>query len=269
MIKRVYLEITNKCNLKCPFCTNEKGNSFMEIDDINNYLNQIKEFTDYIYLHVLGEPLLHPNFESILNLLDEKNMKLQLVTNGTLLKNINILKHKCLRKLSISLHSVNNLNINDNYFKTIDSLLNFKTNTNIELRFYDYDSLDIKLKSYLDKLKIRYKLNETPKKNSYKINNNTYIYFSDMFNWPSIDSNINNQYGTCKGAKEQIAILVNSDVTICCLDPKGYNKIGNLKEKTLNEILNSDEYINIIKELNNNKLIKNLCKHCEYRQRFN
>ena len=57
----------------------------MSLDDIDNYLNQIKEFGNYIYLHVLGEPLLHPNFDQILKLLDEKDFNLQLVTNGILL----------------------------------------------------------------------------------------------------------------------------------------------------------------------------------------
>ena len=66
----------------------------MSLDDIDNYLNQIKEFGNYIYLHVLGEPLLHPNFDQILKLLDEKDFNLQLVTNGILLnKNPNLLKH--------------------------------------------------------------------------------------------------------------------------------------------------------------------------------
>ena len=64
-IKRVYLEITNACNLDCPFCTNNKGQSFMNIDTIKNYLFQIKQISDYVYLHVLGEPLLHSNLNDI------------------------------------------------------------------------------------------------------------------------------------------------------------------------------------------------------------
>ena len=142
MLKRVYLEITNSCNLNCPFCTNEKGNDFLEIVDIKNYIDQIKTYCNYIYLHILGEPLLHPNFEDILDYLDKKEMQLQLVTNGTLLyKHPNILKHACLRKLSISIHSVNNIDINDDYFQVINKLIDSNTNKNIELRFYDKNNL--------------------------------------------------------------------------------------------------------------------------------
>ena len=69
-MKRVYLEITDACNLRCPFCAYEKGNSFMSLDQIDDYTSQIKPFCNYIYLHILGEPLLHPDFEKILDILD-------------------------------------------------------------------------------------------------------------------------------------------------------------------------------------------------------
>lgn len=269
MIKRAYLEITDACNLDCPFCTNKKGNSFLSIEEIDDYLNQIKEYTNYVYLHVLGEPLIHTQFKDILDLLDKKDMNLQLVTNGTLLNKYDLLKHKCLRKLSISIHSINNTNINDDYFNTINSLIETNTSTNIELRFYDLKSLDQKLLNYLDSLKNKYGFKQTPKKNSYSLKDNVYVYFEELFDWPSINSSTYKENGTCRGAKDQIAILVNSDVTICCLDPNGYNKIGNLKEKSLSEILNSLEYKNIINNFNNNKLTMELCKHCTYCHRFN
>ena len=106
----------------------------MSLDDIDNYLNQIKEFSNYIYLHVLGEPLLHPNFDQILKLLDEKDFNLQLVTNGILLnKYPNLLSHKCLRKLSISLHSINNINVSDDYFDYILKLIKNNNDKIIEL----------------------------------------------------------------------------------------------------------------------------------------
>ena len=45
-MKRVYLEITNSCNLNCPFCTNNKNNDFLSISEINNYLDQINNALD-------------------------------------------------------------------------------------------------------------------------------------------------------------------------------------------------------------------------------
>ena len=71
MIKRIYFEITDACNLNCPFCTNEKGNTFVDLDTCTRVLKQIKEVCDYVYLHVLGEPLLHPDIEKILDYCDK------------------------------------------------------------------------------------------------------------------------------------------------------------------------------------------------------
>lgn len=269
MLKRVYLEITNACNLNCPFCTNKKGNNYLPYDDIKNYILQIKPFCNYIYLHILGEPLLHPDFNRILDFLDENDMFLQLVSNGTLLsKYKDILNHKCLRKFSISLHSINNVEISNNYFLTIDELISKDSNTKIELRFYDKNNLDENLSKYLNSLKNKYNFNITAKTNSYEIKKNTYVYFEELFKWPNIQDPYISNVGTCRGAIDMIAINSNSDVTICCLDPYAYNKIGNLKQNTLSEILNSDIYLNYVKDFKTQKINSVLCSKCTYRLKF-
>ena len=268
-MKRIYLEITNSCNLNCPFCSYEKGHDFMSLKQIDNYLDQIREYCNYIYLHILGEPLLHPDFERILDLLDEKKMQLQLVTNGTLLERYpDIFKHDCLRKLSISLHSVNDLDISDNYYETINKLIEADKKAVLELRFYDKDNLSTDLIAYLKKLKDSYGLKETKRHNSYQIKENVYVSFAEMFKWPDIDHEIISETGTCHGGVDMLAINVNSDVTLCCLDPKAYNSLGNLKEVSLKQIIESEEYKKICSDLQNHKIDKDLCKRCSYRLRF-
>ena len=89
-MKRVYLEITDACNLRCPFCTYEKKDHFMSLEQIDDYTSQIKPFCDYLYLHILGEPLLHPDFyqcgislQNLKQLMRLNNIK----TNSPLRKN--------------------------------------------------------------------------------------------------------------------------------------------------------------------------------------
>ncbi len=268
-MKRVYLEITNACNLNCYFCTNKKGSTFLSIDKINNYLQQIKEVSNYLYLHVLGEPLLHPNFNEILALLDKYNFKLQLVTNGTLLyKYPGILNHQCLRKLSISIHSINNLNINENYFEILNGLIENNQNKIIELRFYDLNNLDNKLSDYLSSLDNKYHFKDTKKDRSYKLKDNVYIYTQDMFKWPNIEDEDINDVGYCHGLIEQIAILHNGIVTSCCLDANGSNILGDLNIDSLKDILESPKYKKALNELKNRHMILPLCKKCSYRLRF-
>ena len=268
-MKRIYLEITNACNLNCKFCTQDKGHNFIDIETFKNYIKQIKEITDYIYLHVLGEPLLHKDIKELLNILDEYDMNLQLVTNGILLKNhLDILNHKCLRKLSISLHSINNLNIDDDYFKTLNYLIENNNNKVVELRLYGNDKLDDKLNNFINFLNKKYQKENTDKQNSYKLKENVFLYYSDFFKWPNINDEYIGDTGKCQGIKNQLAILNDGTVTSCCLDTKGINSFGNLNEKSLKEILNSANYLNALKDLNNNKLSLKLCKHCTYHLRF-
>ena len=53
--KRVYIEITNVCNLSCPFCPpHNRENRFMNFEEFKLILSKIKGYTEYIYLHVKG-----------------------------------------------------------------------------------------------------------------------------------------------------------------------------------------------------------------------
>lgn len=241
----------------------------MDFEVIVDHLRKIKDVCDYVYLHVLGEPLLHPYFNEILNECDKLKLNVQLVTNGTLLnKHPDILKHNSIRKLSISLHSINNVDIEDNCFQTIDKLIDQNLNKTIELRFYDHQNLNDNLTKYLDSLYDRYNVSLTDRFNSYKLKDNLYIYYSELFNWPEINDPFISNNGKCLGALSQIAILHNSNVTLCCLDPKGFNTIGNLKKNTLKDILETDTYKTICTNFRNNKLTKELCTKCSYRLRF-
>lgn len=268
-MKKIYLEITNACNLDCPFCTIAKGNSFMSMKDFDDYTDQIKEYTDYIYLHVLGEPLLHPQFDEFLNILDEKELKLQLVSNGVLLdKHPDLLSHKCLRKLSVSIHSVNSVDVPESYFETIDRLIEEEHSCSVELRFYDLKNLDEKIRNYHDSLKKRYPFIQTSRPDSFKLKEKTYVYYEELFRWPDMNDEELPEEGLCHGISEQLAILSDGTVTSCCLDPRGINAFGNLKKDPLKKILESDKYLKAYDDLMAHKLSLSLCRHCSYRLRF-
>ena len=84
--KKIYLEITNRCNLSCSFCLRSgRAKSFMRTEDFRVILGKIEAHTDHLALHVLGEPLLHPELDELLALCREHNLKVNLTTNGTLL----------------------------------------------------------------------------------------------------------------------------------------------------------------------------------------
>ena len=69
MFSRAYVEITNVCNMACAFCpgtAREKG--FMTPETFALLAGKLRRHTDYLYLHVMGEPLLHPQLAEILRI---------------------------------------------------------------------------------------------------------------------------------------------------------------------------------------------------------
>ena len=90
---KVYIEISNICNLSCSFCpgTTRKPQR-MSKEEFEFVLDKIKPYTDYIYFHLLGEPLCHPDLAEFLKISDEMGFKVIITTNGTLLnKNEDVL----------------------------------------------------------------------------------------------------------------------------------------------------------------------------------
>ena len=134
---KIYIEITNICNLKCEFCLEtSREKKFMKIEEFESIIDKIKSYTDLILLHVKGEPLLHPNLKEILDICDKNNIKVNITTNTTLLKqNLEILSNsKALRQLNLSIHDLeqNNMNKEKNFLDIID-LVNKLKNINSKL----------------------------------------------------------------------------------------------------------------------------------------
>ena len=87
--KKVYIEITNICNKSCSFCSASfRKKREMTLDEFIRVISEIKKHTQYIYLHIKGEPLLHHNLKEILSICSDNNIKVNITTNGSLL-NIN------------------------------------------------------------------------------------------------------------------------------------------------------------------------------------
>ena len=77
----------------------------MSVDEFRLVVHEIRLYTDYIYLHVLGEPLLHPHFAEIMQISKDIGLYVNISTNGSLLqKRREILLKNPVRQINISLH---------------------------------------------------------------------------------------------------------------------------------------------------------------------
>ncbi len=280
--RKIYIEITNICNLKCSFCPDTKRKKeYMSINNFKCIIKKIKKYTDLITLHIKGEPLLHPNLRDIFEICENENIKVNITTNGTLLKeNIEILTlYNSVRQINISLHSIN---INENnekyntkiYMKNIlESVKKIKEKSNIIIsyRFWNLEDINSSDKNtnILKILEEEYNqenLIEKMKKQKFQeLDKNIFINQDTEFEWPDLEKNIISEKGTCMGLKNQIGILVNGDVVPCCLDQNGNIKLGNIYNQELEEILNSNLAQKIVKGFNENQIIHELCKRCGFR----
>ena len=271
---KIYVEITNYCNLACSFCSKDSlPKREMTINEFKIVIDKIKDYTDNIYLHVKGEPLLHSKLDEILNICDKNNINVRITTNGTLLKNKKaiLLKHH-IKQINVSLHSENN---NDNYFEDVfESCDELSNNTVIIYRLWALPSLklDILSTNIVNKIKDHYNLstnivNKIISDKNIKIKNNVYVDKDYEFDWPRITDK-KNYVGTCLGTKTHIAILSNGVITPCCLDSNGTIVLGNIFDNNLDDVLNCELFKNINNGFKNNRIVCDLCQSCTYRKRF-
>jgi len=262
MFNRIYIEITNICNLNCDFCphTNRVKKS-MTLDEFEKVILKIKDYTKHIYLHVKGEPLMHNELDSIIKISNKYNLNVNITTNARLFnKKIDIINNNKIRQINISLHSFNNLDEIKELLKVLDKI----NNSYISLRLWNNkdnkEILDI-LESHYNK-----KIEFTGKR--FTLTDKVYLDKDILFEWPDIKRETITTCGTCRGAKSQIAILVDGTVVPCCLDNDGVINLGNIFESSVDDILNSKRYKDIVNGFNNNKLVEELCQKCGYRNRF-
>ena len=282
---KVYIEITNICNLKCSFCPiDNRKKEYMDVEKFEYILAQVKDYTDLIALHVKGEPLMHPNLEEILKICEKYNMKVNITTNATRLDSVKdiLISSPAVRQLNLSLHSINE---NEYYMeeeseylsKAIDSVNEILEKSPIIISYRLWNLRDINEnkdnESILKALEKAYKIDdliEVAKKNEFvEFKKNCFLNQDTEFSWPSMEDSVISDTGTCQGLKTHIAILVNGDVVPCCLDQNGEIKLGNIMDDKLEDILENDYSKSILKGFNDNKIVADLCRRCSYRLKFN
>ena len=278
MFKKIYIEITNICNLKCEFCPETcREKRSMSIQEFEKVIEKIQGYTNLVTLHVKGEPLLHKNLEEILQILDKYNLKTNITTNGTLIKEkLEIIKKsKAVRQINFSIHSITqNENLNNQYLQDIFESVEKLEDKIISYRLWNIQSLqenDINIniiKSLEDYYNIKNLKEKLLKNNSVKLKENLFINQDIEFTWPDINKEKIIKKGRCLALKEQIAILVDGTVVPCCLDNNGDIPLGNIFEETIEAILKNPKSVAIKKNFENGIITCELCKTCGFLKRL-
>ena len=286
--KKVYIEITNICNLNCEFCPETKRMpETMSIETFSNILDQIKPYTDYMYFHVKGEPLLHPEIDKLLDICHEKGFKVNLTTNGTLITKVkdNLLMKKALRQINFSLHSLKEDEKRQAKDEYINNILSFskeavdKSDIIISLRLWNLSQDNLinlekqknrEMLAVIEKqFNLNYKIEERvlPGRGE-KVHDRIYLNQEHIFQWPDLEEIEDDGKGFCYGLRNQAAILVDGTVVPCCLDGNGIMDLGNINQTPFSEIIESERVNNIIDGFSRREAVEELCRKCGYRQKF-
>ncbi len=279
MLKRVYLEITNVCNLSCSFCPGTKRpKRFLSVEEFSRLAQQLKGHTEYLYLHVMGEPLLHPQLAEILATAADQNFKICLTTNGTLLKrSLPVLMNADrLHKISVSLHSFEG---NDG----IDGLDEYVSQTAracaalaqrgviCAFRLWNEGGKNEKNTQIFEILSREFDKNvaEIPLdvRGNRKLGDRLYLESAEKFDWPDLSA-AEGGVEFCLGLRQQVAVLCDGTVVPCCLDGEGQIPLGNLFHQNFDEILNTPRAQAIIDGFSRRQPTEELCRRCGYAKRF-
>ena len=273
--RKVYLEISNICNLSCRFCpgTNRPKKAMTEAE-FTALLPKIRPYTDFLYFHLMGEPLLHKNLERFLELAGEHGFKVILTTNGTLLKKQQemLLASPALHKINISLHAfeANDLPVPfSQYLADCFAFGNTAAGKKLVVyRLWNQGGEDRQNREILDTMHRAFPGEWIKERLGTRIADRTYLEYGDKFDWPDLSAAEADAHVFCYGLRDQLGILCDGTVVPCCLDHEGDLALGNLLTQTMEEILESPRAKAIYDGFSNREATEELCRKCGYARRF-
>ena len=272
---KVYLEISNLCNLRCAFCPGTKRTPHrMTEAEFSTLLPKIRPFSDYLYFHLMGEPLCHPLLGRFLELAGEAGFKVILTTNGTLLPKMQevLLSAPALHKVNISLHAFEANDLAVPFSEYLRGCFTFGRAAEgkciVSYRLWNGGGADELNGQILDTMAEFFPRPWAEERRGPRLGQKIYLEYGDKFDWPDLTAADNGERVFCYGLRDQIGVLCDGTVVPCCLDHEGDLNLGNLHETTMEAILETPRATAIYEGFQKGKAAEELCRKCGYATRF-
>lgn len=274
MYKKVYVEITNICNMSCSFCHGHKrAPRRMNREEFALILDKLTEQTKFIYYHLMGEPFTHPLLPEFLKMAGERGYKSIITTNGTLLnKRGEEILSAGVHKVNISLHSFEN-RVDDDFTRYVCELAEFaksaaEQGTIVVFRLWNKGFDDDRNAKALKLLEEKIPGDWVENTRGIRIRDKIYLEWGERFEWPDSEAEVKGSKFFCYGLKDQFGILSDGTVVPCCLDSDGVINLGNIFDEDISDILSSKRAVNMVEGFQRGVATEDLCRRCGYAQRF-
>lgn len=239
----------------------------MSVEDFKHILQEIGNETDHLYFHVKGEPTLHPQLKTFMDLAYDARKKVHLVSNGTRLDvlDFDLTEHPALAQLSISLHGILTLPADQRQkaLENVKDLIMRSEDKPFSLFLRVWNEKNEELLTWLQKT-LNQDILYSPHKHRIRLRSNLYLDFDREFTWPSLDHSLVSTQGHCYGGLKMMAVLADGTLTPCCLDQDGVMGLGNLFETSFKELVNQTRYQTFVSDMARNRFSEDLCQHCTY-----
>ena len=274
--RKIYLEITNACNLRCSFCpgTSRAPKSLSE-DEFELLAEKLRPYSDYLYFHLMGEPLCHAKLGDFFDIATDKGFKVIITTNGTLLEKRKdvLLGAAALHKINISLHAFEANDIDFSFDEYLERAFEFGKAAEgkkiVVYRLWNNGGKSELNENIVEKMKSFFPHAWTDERRGTRIGEKVYLEYGDKFDWPDLSANDGGEEVFCYGLRDQIGVLCDGTVVPCCLDHNGDIALGNLFESDMESIINSPRARTIYEGFTNKHAAEELCRRCGYARRFN
>ena len=276
MLKKVYVEITNVCNLACSFCPGTgREKRFMSPKEFRTIAEKLRGRTNFLYFHLMGEPLLHPALGELLAIAGEKGFRVIVTTNGTLLpeRGEELARSPALHRANISLQAFEANAENGTLKDYVNQCAVFAEKLSsagkiCSLRLWNGGGAE-KLNGEIERLlSLRFPKPWTPGATNLTLRDRVFLEYGQMFDWPDLSAA---DYGAecfCHGLRDHVGVLCDGTVVPCCLDHEGDMALGNLFEQDFDEICSSPRARAIYAGFSGRTAVEELCRRCGYARRF-
>jgi len=258
----------------------------MSVEQFTSVAGQVAPLVEEVCLHLMGEPTMHPHLKSILDICEEKGLRVNLTTNGLLLSGERRAAafHPALRQINFSVQSFFD-NFPDRDFRPyVDKLINLTeeievTRPDLYVNFRLWDAPhSSELSDVSQKVIGRIEATFGPcedlknfnirRKRGYKLRNRIYINLDTRFVWPSLEESVRGNVGTCHGLRNHFGIHVDGKVVACCLDKEATLAVGHAFQGTVADALSSGRAQNMRQGFETFELRESMCQRCDFVKRF-